>query len=75
MHVPLWRHLHGLPGSWIAAQPGDPDLAGETAKPPQLHPVALAQGLGDLVQDGVERCFHCMGGQMRMRLAKLCKQL
>lgn len=56
MHVPLWRHLHGFPGSWIAAQPGDPDLARETAEPAQLHPLTLAQGLGDLVQDDV-RCY------------------
>ncbi len=75
MHVPLWRHLHGLPGSRIAAQPGDPDLAGETAEPAQLHPVTSAQGLGNLVKDGVESRFHGIGGQMRMRLTKLCKQL
>ena len=75
MHVPLGGHLHSLAGSWIAAQPGNPDLAGETAEPAQLHPVTLAQGLGDLVQDGVERRFHSMKGQMRMCVTKLCKQL
>ena len=49
MHVPLGWHLYGLSGSWIATRPGDPDLAEEPAEPAQLHPVTLAQGLGDLV--------------------------
>ena len=75
MHVPLGRHVYGLSGSRIAARPGDPDLARETAEPPQLHPMTLAQGLGDLVQDRVERRFHGKGGQVRMRLTKLCEQL
>ena len=75
MHVPFWRHLDGLSGSRIATRPGHPDLAGETAEPAQLHPMILAQGLGDLVQDRVERCLHGKGGQVRMGLAKLCQQL
>lgn len=75
MHVPLGRYIHGLSGSRIAACPGDPDPAGEIAEPAQLHPMTLAQGLGDLVQDRVERRLHRMGGQMRMGLAKLCQQL
>ena len=74
MHVPLGRHVYGLSGSWIATRPRDPDFARETAEPPQLHPMILAQGLGDLVQDRVERRLHGMGGQIRMGLAKLCKQ-
>lgn len=60
MHVPLGRHVHGFSGSRIAARPGDPDLAGETPEPAQLHPMILAQGLGDLVQDRVERRLHGM---------------
>ena len=42
MHVSLGRHVYGLSGPRIAAHAGDPDLAGETAEPPQLHPVTLA---------------------------------
>lgn len=75
MHVPLGRHVRGLSGPWIAARPGGPDLAGETPEPAQLHPMTLAQGLGDLAQDRIERRLHGMGGQMRMGLAKLCQQL
>ena len=75
MHVPLGRHVHGLSGPRIAARPGDPDLARETSEPAQLHPMTLAQGLGNLVQDRVERRLHGMGGQMRVSLTKLCKQL
>ena len=75
MHVPLGRHVHGFSGSRIAARPGDPDRAEETAEPAQLHPMILAQGLGDLVQDRVKRRFHGKGGQVRMGLAKLCQQL
>lgn len=75
VHVPLGRHVHGLSGSRIAARPGDPDLARKTAEPAQLHPMTLAEGLGDLVQDRVERRLHGMEGQMRMGLAKLCQQL
>jgi len=60
MHVPLGRHVHGLSGPRIAARPGGPDLAEETAEPAQLHPMILAQGLGDLVQDRVERRLHGM---------------
>lgn len=75
MHVPLGRHVHGLSGPRIAARPGGTDLAGETPEPAQLHPMTLAQGLGDFVQDRVERRLHGKGGQMRMGLAKLCQQL
>jgi len=75
MHVPLGWHLYGLSGPRIATRPGDPDLAEKAAEPAQLHPVPLAQGLGDLVQDRVERRVHGMGGQIQIGLAKLCEQL
>ena len=75
MHVPLGRHVYGLSGFRIATRPGDPDLAGETSEPAQLHPVTLAQGLGDPAKNRVERRLHGMGGQIRMGLAKLCEQL
>lgn len=74
MHVPLGRHLYGLSSSRIATRAGDPDLAEEAPEPAQLHPVPLAQGLGDLVQDRVQSFFRGKRGQMRIFLAKLCQQ-
>ena len=75
MHMPFGRHLDRLPGSWVATHAGDPDLGEKAAEPPQLYPVALRKPCGNLVQDCVESRFNGMGGKMRMRLAKLCKQL
>ena len=74
MHVPLGWHLYGLSGPRIATRAGDPDLGEEAAEPAQLHPVPLAQGLGDLVQDRVQSFFRGKRGQMRVFLAKLCQQ-
>ena len=75
MHVPLGCYLHRLARSRIATHTSDPDLAEEAPEPAQLHPVPLAQSLGDLVQDRVQSFFRGKRGQMRIFLSKLCQQL
>lgn len=74
MHVSLGCYLHGLSRSRIATYTSDPDLGEEATEPAQLHPVPLAQGLGDLVQDRVQSFFRGKRGQTRIFLAKLCQQ-
>lgn len=70
----LARYLHGFAGSGVPAHPGIPDLAGETAKAPELGPVALGETVGDLVQDRVNSGFHHRSGQMQVALSKFPDQ-
>lgn len=70
MHVPLRRHLYGLPGSRIATRARDPNFREKTAEPSELNPVTLTESLGDLVQDRVQGRFYDMRREMRMGLTK-----
>ena len=74
MHVPLWKHLDGLAGSWIATRAGDPDFRKETAEPSKRNPVTLTEGLGDFIQDRIQGRFYDMCREMRMGLTKFYQQ-